>query len=578
MNFNELGLAEPIVRAVADKGYSTATPIQAQSIPFALEGQDVLGCAQTGTGKTCAFALPILHRLSQNAPIDADPGWGRREIKNKKSKHNRKGNSNSGHGRPPRALILCPTRELAMQIFESFVAYGRNLPLRHSVVFGGVSQSKQVRELRAGVDVLIATPGRLLDLVNQGHIDLSRIETLVLDEADRMLDMGFINDIRRTIEMMPAERQTLFFSATLSREIRRLADAILVDPVSVETAPESSTAELIAQRVYTVERAFKPELLNRILSEEDVGRVLVFTKTKHGADKLVKYLNNSGVNTEAIHGNKTQNARTRTMRRFKSGATQILVATDIASRGIDVDDITHVVNFDMPIDPETYVHRIGRTARAGASGIALSLCDYSELGIYRAIERRTKITIEVGTDHSDLTFNAPEPMRRGAPKQHRGQRNNNGPRRFERQRPAGHSGNSGHREQFGDQPRSKPAKKHKGKFAARQGESSDRTSEPKPFSDRPTKPASKKTKAKGFKGKGFKDKRTGGFPLSQSSNDSAGGQSHSSPKGKQNVQGASHPAKQKPGSGVSKNRVKKSDIQVKRKTTTSGKSTRGHQW
>ncbi|MGJ8635669.1 MAG: DEAD/DEAH box helicase [Phycisphaerales bacterium] len=567
MNFNELGLAEPIVRAVADKGYTTATPIQAQSIPFALDGQDVLGCAQTGTGKTCAFALPILHRLSENAPVDQDPGWGKRETKHKKAKRNR----NGGHGRPPRALILCPTRELAMQIFESFVAYGRNLPLRHSVVFGGVSQSKQVRELRAGVDVLIATPGRLLDLVNQGHIDLSRVETLVLDEADRMLDMGFIHDIRKVIDMMPSERQTLFFSATLSREIKTLSDAILFEPAMVETAPESSTAELIAQRIYTVEREFKAELLDRILLEEEVGRALVFTRTKHGADKLVKVLNQSGVNAEAIHGNKTQNARTRTMRRFKSGATQVLVATDIASRGIDVDNITHVVNFDMPIDPETYVHRIGRTARAGASGIAISLCDYGELGIYRAIERRTKITIEVGTNHTDITFKAPDPMRRGAPKKHRGQRNANGPKRFDRQRPSGKPDQSSN-DQYGDRPRSKPGKKFgkkPGKFEAKQGEERDRNSESKPYS--------KSNSSKPFKGKGFKKKDSGGFPLAQSGQDSD--RSSKSSRGhRKGGQSAPHSGKPKQGSGVVKNRVKKSDIQVKRKTTTASNGANGQQW
>tara|TARA_R110000868_G_scaffold241497_3_gene496487 strand:- start:143906 stop:145558 length:1653 start_codon:yes stop_codon:yes gene_type:complete len=455
MNFNELRLAEPIVRAVADKGYTTATPIQAQAIPVALEGGDVMGCAQTGTGKTCAFALPILHRLSQNTPVDDS------RHQNKKSKHTR----NGGHGRPPRALVLCPTRELAMQIYESFIAYGRNLHLRHTVVFGGVSQGKQVRDLRAGIDVLIATPGRLLDLINQGHIDLSRVETLVLDEADRMLDMGFINDIRKVIDMMPEERQTLFFSATVSKEIRRLADAILFEPTTIETAPESSTAELIAQRVYTVERQNKPVLLERLLVESDVGRALVFTRTKHGADKLVKFLQHSDINAEAIHGNKTQNARTRTMRRFKTGATQVLVATDIASRGIDVDDITHVVNFDMPIDPETYVHRIGRTARAGASGIALSFCDHDEMGIYRAIERRTKIDIEVATDHSDLTFDAPPAGQRGpSRKSHGGGFRKSGQNnRFGKQRPGGsNSSNSGF---SSDKP--KFSKKSGGKFAGK---------------------------------------------------------------------------------------------------------------
>lgn len=398
MKFTELGLSESIVRAVADKGYTTPSEIQAQAIPVALEGRDVLGCAQTGTGKTCAFALPILHRLSEDQSGNA--------------KSNRKGQNRFGH--PPRALVLCPTRELAMQIYESFVSYGRNLKLRHGVVFGGVPQGKQVRALRAGVDVLVATPGRLLDLINQGHIDLSRIETLVLDEADRMLDMGFIHDIRQVVEMMPEEKQTLFFSATVSREIRKLTDTLLYNPEFIETAPESTTVDLISQKIYMVDRGHKAELLERVLYGDNVGRALVFTRTKHGADKLVKFLRHSDIDAEAIHGNKSQNARTRTMRRFKTGATKVLVATDIASRGIDVDDITHVVNFDMPIDPETYVHRIGRTARAGSTGIAISLCDRDEIGVYRAIERRAKITIEVGLDQEDLTFVAPSgPVRGG---------------------------------------------------------------------------------------------------------------------------------------------------------------------
>ncbi|MFK7759985.1 MAG: DEAD/DEAH box helicase [Phycisphaerales bacterium] len=438
MNFNELRLAEPIVRAVAAKGYTTATPIQAQSIPFAIDGRDILGCAQTGTGKTCAFALPILHRLSEQ------------------SSASRKPNRKNGYGRPPRALVLCPTRELAMQIFESFVGYGQNLKLRHGVVFGGVRQSKQVRDLRSGLDVLVATPGRLLDLINQGHIDLSQIEVLVLDEADRMLDMGFINDIRKVVDMIPEDRQTLFFSATVSREIRRLADAILHDPASVETAPESTTAELIKQQIYMVDRENKPELLERVLNGADVGRALIFSKTKHGADKLVKYMNRAGIDAEAIHGDKTQNARTRTMRRFKSGATKVLIATDIASRGIDVDEITHVVNFDMPIDPETYVHRIGRTARAGASGIAISFCGRSEIGIYRSIERRTKVTIDINRDHPDLLFEAPTgPMRSGPSRGRKGSyKSGQGNYRGQSERPGKRqgAGKAKNKRSFNDKP------------------------------------------------------------------------------------------------------------------------------
>ena len=375
MSFAALGLSEPIVRAVTSEGYSTPTPIQAQAIPEILAGKDLLGCAQTGTGKTCAFALPILQRLAEGA--DAKSG------------------RNAQGGRPPRALILCPTRELASQISESFCAYGQNLPLRHTVIFGGVSQWNQVRALRAGVDIVVATPGRLLDLLNQNLIDLRSVETLVLDEADRMLDMGFIVDIRRIVSILPETRQTLLFSATVSPEIRKLSESILRSPVHVQTARESTTADAIDQRVYMVDRQRKAMLLGNLLRDSSVGRALVFTRTKHGADKLVKILRNSDINADAIHGNKTQNARTRTMQSFRSGRTPILVATDIASRGIDVDDITHVVNFDMPIDAETYVHRIGRTARAGATGIALSLCDRDEVKILRAIERRTRVKIEV---------------------------------------------------------------------------------------------------------------------------------------------------------------------------------------
>lgn len=415
MKFTELGLIEPIVRAVADKGYTDATPIQAQAIPAALEGHDILGTAQTGTGKTCAFALPVLHLL------DEDSG----------QKHNR----HRGRGRSPRALVLAPTRELASQIFDSFIAYGRNLKLRHAVVFGGVNQRKQVAALREGVDVLVATPGRLLDLINQGHVDLSEVEFLVLDEADRMLDMGFIHDIRKVVDMVREDRQTLFFSATVSREIRQLANALLTDPVAIETAPEATTVDAIAQRIYTLDRENKKVLLLRILENEPVERMLIFSKTKHGADKIVKGLRRENIDAEAIHGNKTQNARTKALKSFKTGKVKILVATDIASRGIDVSNITHVINYDMPLDPETYVHRIGRTARAGATGIAISLCDHDELNLYRQIERRSQIEIPVGDDHGDITFYAP-PARRshsasgaGKPNKRRGGGAARGPRR-----------------------------------------------------------------------------------------------------------------------------------------------------
>jgi ATP-dependent RNA helicase RhlE len=363
------------------------------AIPEALTGRDVLGCAQTGTGKTGAFALPILHRLSASVTATAT----------RNGRPSRRGQA----GRRPRTLVLCPTRELATQIHESFRAYGCHLPLRHTVVFGGVGQGQQVRDLRAGVDVLVATPGRLLDLMGQGLIDLSAIEVLVLDEADRMLDMGFIHDIRRVVDRLPARRQTLLFSATMPAEIRRLADSILCDPMFVQAAGVASTADTIAQSVYLVTRQNKPVLLERLLRQEPMTRTLIFTRTKYGADKLVKVLRRSGVHAGAIHGNKSQNARTRALDGFKSGAVPVLVATDIASRGIDVDEVTHVVNFDIPNVPETYVHRIGRTARAGASGIAWSFCDHEELADLRSIERLTGTRLEVATDESDLLYDAP---------------------------------------------------------------------------------------------------------------------------------------------------------------------------
>ncbi|MBT8484007.1 MAG: DEAD/DEAH box helicase, partial [Phycisphaerae bacterium] len=346
MRFDELRLAEPIVRAVAAEGYETPTPIQAQAIPPVLAGKDVLGCAQTGTGKTGAFALPILHRLANGAGAPA--GNGRR-----KGHHTRPGRL----AQRPRALVLAPTRELATQIYESFRTYGGSLRLRHAVIFGGVSQVRQVAALRAGVDVIVATPGRLLDLMNQRLVDLRAIEIFVLDEADRMLDMGFIRDIRKVVECLPAKRQTLLFSATMPAEIRQLADSVLRDPIAVQATPESSTVEAIAQSVYFVAKKSKPALLERLLQRADRGRTLVFTRTKYGADRVVRNLRRAGVHAAAIHGNKSQNARTRALDGFKSGDTPVLVATDIAARGIDVDEITHVVNYDVPNIAETYVHR-----------------------------------------------------------------------------------------------------------------------------------------------------------------------------------------------------------------------------
>lgn len=371
MNFQDLGLFEPILRAVVAEGYDTPTPIQVQAIPQVLAGHDLLGCAQTGTGKTAAFALPILHRLQHS---NAAPG---------------------ARVRPIRALVLSPTRELASQIAESFSAYGRNTKLRNVVIYGGVGQNRQVAAIRSGTDILVATPGRLLDLMQQGHIDLSTIEILVLDEADRMLDMGFINDIRKIVAKVPTERQTLFFSATMPSDIRKLADSMLKNPVFVQVARESAAAENVEQTVYHLKRRNKPLLLCHLLSSTSFTRSLVFTRTRRGADKVVRGLDAAGVRCEAIHSNKSQNARLRAIDNFKTGRTRVLVATDIAARGLDIDNVSHVVNYDMPDTAETYVHRIGRTARAGASGIAISFCDSDERAQLNSIEKLICKTLTV---------------------------------------------------------------------------------------------------------------------------------------------------------------------------------------
>ncbi|USO00354.1 MAG: DEAD/DEAH box helicase [Phycisphaeraceae bacterium] len=367
MRFAQLELAKPILDAVAREGYDTPTPIQARCIPPALAGRDVLGCAQTGTGKTAAFALPILQRLHTT---------------------NRKVNGKGGRV-PPRALILSPTRELADQIAESFAVYGSNTRIRGTVVYGGVSQHRQVRALERGVDVLVATPGRLLDLMDQGYIDLRAIEVFVLDEADRMLDMGFINPIRRIAGSMPAKRQTMLFSATMPRAIEQLADSLLINPEKVSVDPVASAAPLIEQSVIMVDGAHKPALLRGLLDDPGVRRAVVFTRTKHGAEKLAKTLGKSGVAAESIHGNKSQSQRTRALDSFRAGRSRVLVATDVAARGLDVDGITHVINFNLPNEPEAYVHRIGRTGRAGAAGVALSFCDRDERAYLRAIEKLT---------------------------------------------------------------------------------------------------------------------------------------------------------------------------------------------
>ena len=387
--FALLGLAEPILRALKAEGYSVPTPIQAQGIGPVMQGRDVLGCAQTGTGKTAAFALPILHRLAGN------PTQGARKI---------------------RALVLAPTRELSSQIGESFSTYGKQLDLRGMVIFGGVSQQRQEQVLRGGIDLLIATPGRLLDLMNQGIVDLKHVEVFVLDEADNMLDMGFIVDIRKIMSKLPAKRQNLMYSATMPREILQLANAILKDPVTVSVTPVSSAVETVEQSVYFLEKRNKPVLLTHFLMNNGVGRALVFTRTKHGADKVTRHLEKQGIRAVAIHGNKNQNARTRAIASFKSKSPPVLVATDIAARGLDIDDVSHVVNFDIPNVPETYVHRIGRTGRAGATGKAVSFCDPEERGWLRAVERLTKIPIAVVTDHP--TYPAGERVGHHTPTSH----------------------------------------------------------------------------------------------------------------------------------------------------------------
>jgi ATP-dependent RNA helicase RhlE len=374
ITFASLNLAAPILRALVEKAYTHPSPIQARAIPPLLEGRDLIGCAQTGTGKTAAFALPILHRLAAR-PQPRNP-------------------------RRPRALILTPTRELAAQIGENIALYGSHLPLRHVVIFGGVGEQPQIRALLAGVEIVVATPGRLLDLMQQGYVALDRVETFVLDEADRMLDMGFAPDVKRIIARLPARRQSLLFSATMPESIRALAQGLLHDPVRIDVAPVASPAEHIDQRVCHVQRCDKHRLLVHTLTQQHAeGLVLVFSRTKHGANRLADNLGRDGISATAIHGNKSQGARQRALEDFRTGRTRVLVATDIAARGIDVKGISLVVNFDIPEEPEAYVHRIGRTARMGASGFALSFCDPSEHSSWRDILRLIRRTIPVHADH-----------------------------------------------------------------------------------------------------------------------------------------------------------------------------------
>lgn len=374
MIFKELNLMEPILKAIEYERYENPTPIQEQAIPPILEGRDLLGCAQTGTGKTAAFAMPIIQILSDE-PI------------------------NTKKVRPIRALILTPTRELAVQIMESFAAYGRFTNIKNCVVFGGVAQRPQTNQLQAGVDVLIATPGRLLDLINQKYIDLQYVKCFVLDEADRMLDMGFGQDVKKIIKLLPKKRQTLLFSATMPSEIEKLANALLTDPIKVSVTPVSSTVDTIEQFLYYVEKKDKRTLLVNILKDKAVESALVFTRTKHGADRVAKALVTAGIKTQAIHGDKSQGARQHALNSFKEKKIRVLVATDIAARGIDIDKLSHVFNFDLPDSPETYVHRIGRTGRAGLEGVSISFCDEDERKYLKGIEKLISKRIPVVENH-----------------------------------------------------------------------------------------------------------------------------------------------------------------------------------
>lgn len=407
MSFTSLSLTDPILRSLNKEGYSEPTPIQAQSIPIALQGRDLLASAQTGTGKTASFAIPVLQNLGTTQP-------------------------NRGR-KPIRSLVLTPTRELAIQIDESFRRYGRYTDLKTVVIFGGVNQKSQVRKLKQGVDIVVATPGRLLDLMNQGHLSLSDVEILVLDEADRMLDMGFIHDIKKVIKAVPKERQTLFFSATMPPAIVQLSKSMLHNPAKVEIEPESPTVEAIQQGVYHVEKSNKKTLLVSLLNDPEIPSALVFTRTKHGANKVVKLLNSKKIGAEAIHGNKSQAARQKALGNFKAQKTRVLVATDIAARGIDVDELKYVINFDLPNEAETYVHRIGRTGRAGSDGTALSFCDTSERSYLRDIEKLISKQVPV-VEHPELTIEAPQPGRPGTRPGSKGSRSRSKSKRQQRSR------------------------------------------------------------------------------------------------------------------------------------------------
>ena len=423
-DFQSLGLSKTLLKAVEDEGYTTPTPVQQQSIPPLLDGRDVLGVAQTGTGKTAAFALPVLQIMERRKT------QGKRYI---------------------RALILSPTRELAAQIDERFDAYSKNMDIRHRVIFGGVKQNPQVRDLNKGLDILVATPGRLLDLIGQGFIDLSNVEFFVLDEADRMLDMGFIRDIEKVLKLLPKKRQNLLFSATMPKSIAKLAGSFLNNAVMVDVSPKEMTVDRIEQKIMFLRKADKRRLLVKLIKEQKVERGIVFTRTKHGANRLVKQLGQSNLSAAAIHGNKSQGARTRALAGFKDGSIPILVATDIASRGIDVEGITHVFNYDLPNEPESYVHRIGRTARAGRSGIAYAFCDNTESGYLVGIQQLIGKEIPVDSQHDFHFVGAiPKPGQKpgkvkdssGTKKRPRNKKSNNNSRGQNQNRPRGNSNNN----------------------------------------------------------------------------------------------------------------------------------------
>lgn len=413
MQFTDLQLSDPLLKAVREKGYDTPTPVQEQAIPPVLAGRDLIGCAQTGTGKTAAFALPILERMLS----------ARSQRPSEK--------------RAIRVLVLTPTRELASQIDDEFRSFSRYTPFRSTVIFGGVGQANQISALRNGVDILIATPGRLLDLMNQGFVRLDRLDVFVLDEADRMLDMGFIHDVRRVIAALPKRRQTLLFSATMPPVIEELANSILIDPAYVEVTPQATTVERIDQSVFFVSRKDKRALLVHLLKDSRIRRVLVFTRTKHGANKLVEQLDRDSIRADAIHGNKSQSARERALLNFRQGRTRVLVATDIAARGLDIADVTHVINFDLPNEPESYVHRIGRTARAGASGVAYSFCDSEERVFLRDIEKLIRLRVPVVADHPYPALSSAAPTHDAPTRNHAPTPSNgSGARRSRRRHPS----------------------------------------------------------------------------------------------------------------------------------------------